>query len=165
MFQPFSTSQESRRGQLPRRFLLGQMLLRRNSTSQGSGSLVARSLLAASVILSPSIGCHHARKNGYRDLASTVGNDTACIDAIMCNVDAGAPPENFSEYASPPKTLRNVDWDNQTYRELTLGESVEIALTHSQVLRDLGARVLRNPDATASRENRALAETNPPNWR
>ncbi|WP_238383110.1 TolC family protein [Rubripirellula obstinata] len=131
-------------------------------TKSATGKLLGlRLLLSATVLLAPSVGCHQARKNGYHDLASTIGNDTACIDALMCNVDAGAPPETFSEYSSPPKTLRSVDWDDQTYRELTLGESVELALTHSQVLRDLGARVLRNPDATATRENRALVETDP----
>lgn len=118
-------------------------------------------MLAIVVTVASSPGCQQTKQNGYRNLASTIGNDTACIDAIMCEVDAGAPPDHLGEYAAAPKTLRSVDWDSTTYRELTLAESIELALTHSQVLRDLGARVLRNPEIVATRQTRALVETDP----
>ena len=116
------------------------------------------------VLMVLGMGCRSYRSNPYRDLASTFGNDTTCIDAIMCEVNVGAPPSpepSLSAVTSPPKTLRNLNWDTTTFRELSLSESIEIALSHSQVLRDLGARVLRNPATVATSENRPLVETDP----
>nr|WP_246112762.1 TolC family protein [Allorhodopirellula solitaria] len=103
-----------------------------------------------------------------KSLPETVGNDTQCVDAIMANVDAGAPPSRAAEAIAlttaplPPITIRDAaSMENATYRNLTLRETIQIALTNSEVLRDLNATVLRAPEQLSSQQSLPLVQTNP----
>ncbi len=109
------------------------------------------------------LGCR-----SYHSLHETVGNDTQCIDAIMANIDAGAPPSQMSEAITcstapvPPITIRDAaSLANAAYRDLTLSETIQIALSNSAVLRDLGGTILRAPDQLATEQNLPLVQTDP----
>ena len=114
-------------------------------------------MIACALIGSLALGC-----KGYRNLPETIGNDTQCIDAIMCEVDAGAPPVEMPPIPAAPLTLKSPEaLDTATYRDITLHETIQIALTNSNVLRDLGATVLRAPSLVATGETLGLVETDP----
>ncbi len=49
----------------------------------------------------------------------------------------------------------------QEYLDLSLEETMHLALASSKVIRDLGGLVLRAPDSVRTRQDAALAETNP----
>lgn len=98
----------------------------------------------------------------YHNLPETVGNSTACVDALMLEVDAGAPADSSIEISSAPMTLRTIsDFDTVAYRDMSLQETIEIALTNTEVLRDLGATVLRNPQVLANDQTIGIVETDP----
>jgi outer membrane protein TolC len=115
------------------------------------------------VLFAGLLGCR-----SYRSLHETVGNDTKSIDAIMANLDAGAPPSQMSEAIAkstapvPPITIRYAEsLANAAYRDLTLGETIQIALSNTAVLRDLGGTILRAPDQLATEQNLPLVQTDP----
>lgn len=123
-------------------------------------SLVTGAVLSAFAGL---LGCR-----ACKSLPETVGNDTACVDAIMANVDAGAPPSRPAEAIAlttaplPPITIRDASsLENATYRDLTLRETILIALTNSEVLRDLNATVLRAPEQLSTQQSLPLVQTDP----
>ncbi len=98
----------------------------------------------------------------YRDFPETVGHRTAEIDAIMRQVDAGAPVETIPEIPEPPLTLRTPeDFETAQYRDMSLDEVLRTALDNADVLRDLGATVLRFPQQVATSETLGLAQTDP----
>ena len=98
----------------------------------------------------------------YHNLPETIGNKTREVDIIMRNVDSGVPSSDPIETTPVPLTLRSpADFDSVEYLELSLQETINIALTNDSVLRDLGATVLRAPQAIATQELRGLAETDP----
>jgi hypothetical protein len=98
----------------------------------------------------------------YRNLPETVGNNTDYIDALMLDVDAGAPPHEMPAIPQTPITLRTLeDFEHATYRDIELQEAIEIALSNAEVLRDLGATVLRTPQLVSSGQTIGLSETDP----
>ena len=58
----------------------------------------------------------------------------------------------------PPLTLSGA---TPQYRDITLQEAVEIGLSNSRVMRDLGGTVLRSPATTRSIHTPGLVETDP----
>ncbi|TWU31543.1 TolC family protein [Novipirellula artificiosorum] len=114
-------------------------------------------VLACAVIGSTIAGCR-----GHRNLSETVCNDTACIDAIMKQVDAGAPAISIPDVSSPPLTVRTIeDFAAVDYQNLSLNEAIQTALEHSEVMRDLGATVLRAPQTLITQQTKPLAEFDP----
>ncbi|QDT12634.1 TolC family protein [Planctomycetes bacterium K23_9] len=111
------------------------------------------------ITLATAVGCR-----SYRNTAETIGNDTQMIDAIMREVDRGAQ-KSIAEpmpLTQPPLTLKTPEaFDNASYRELGLQETIMVALSNTSVLRDLGATVLRSPNAILSQETRSLAQMDP----
>lgn len=103
------------------------------------------------------VGCR-----SYHNIPETIGNNTDCIDVLMAEVDAGAPPRVLPAIPTAPLTLSTPEeFDRATYRDLTLQDSIQIALSNSDVLRDLEATVLRNPRLIMTRETMGLVETDP----
>ena len=101
-------------------------------------------------------------RHPYSNLPETIGNDTRAIDAIMREVDVGAPPKIITDLPTAPVTLRTqAELDNVSYRDMTLQEAIQIALTNSEVLRDLGATILREPQRIATEQVKGLVETGP----
>ncbi|MEM1070195.1 MAG: TolC family protein [Planctomycetota bacterium] len=120
---------------------------------------VRKTLLACLCALSvvPHSGC-----TANRNLRETVGQRTDEIDAIMCQVDAGAPLETVAEIPLPPLTLKTPeDFENVQYRDMELTEVLQVAMANANVLRDLGATVLRFPNQVVTTETLGLAQTDP----
>ena len=109
-------------------------MLKNNRRSMPATSTLM-SVVLCFFVMTIAVGCR-----SYSNLSETVCNDTTCVDALMCEVDAGAPPEHIPEIPAEPLTLRSPEaFDTANYRELSLQEAIQIALSNSQVLRDLGA--------------------------
>ncbi|QGJ72422.1 Cell division protein FtsK [Planctomycetales bacterium 10988] len=73
--------------------------------------------------------------------------------------DAKVPIKQQAIATLPPRKLS--DADNVVHRDISLEESTTIALQHSQVLRDLGGRVVTNPAAAATIYEPAIRESDP----
>lgn len=98
----------------------------------------------------------------YRSIPETIGQRTAEVDAIMAQVDSGAPPETVPEIPTAPLTLKTPeDFDTIEYRDMDLQEVLQVAMSNADVLRDLGAGVLRFPQQVATTETLGLAQTDP----
>ncbi|MFK8112328.1 MAG: TolC family protein [Rubripirellula sp.] len=98
----------------------------------------------------------------YRNVPETIGNSTISIDSLMNEVDAGAPATELPEIPVAPMTIRTPeDFEHATYRDMSLQESIQIALSNADVLRDLGATVLRSPQQLASGQTLGLSQTDP----
>ena len=104
----------------------------------------------------------------------TIGNNTCEVDQVMCQVDSGAQEVTYSQSYEEPVALKAVVFEEEAgegdaraegrgteYRDVTLEEVVQHAMTNSMVLRDLGATLLRTPTIVSTRYQRALLETNP----
>ena len=65
----------------------------------------------------------------YCNVPETIGNHTDCIDALMSEVDAGAPATQLPAIPPPPLTLRTPEeYDRVAYRDMTLEEAIQVAL-------------------------------------
>ncbi len=95
-------------------------------------------------------------------LQETIINDTSKIDSISARVD-NYQPEVFSDvHVGTPFTPRQRDnYDAIVYDDVTLDSVLSIAMSNSQVLRDLGGTLLRSPEAMATRFTMPLQETDP----
>jgi outer membrane protein TolC len=75
------------------------------------------------------------------------------------DVEIPANAWHSEESATPPPTTRRLeqleDWP------LTLQEAIELALSNSEVIRQLGGRVVANPESTSTVFDPALVETDP----
>ncbi len=136
-------------GRVAPRLILGASFGYWTSVVLATASIAVLSLIAT--------GC---RSHG--NLQETIGNRTDHVDRIMRIVDSGAPPEASPTVSAAPMTLRNAaDFENFEYWDLSLAETIEVALSNAEVLRDLGATVLRAPRMLATDQMQGLAETDP----
>lgn len=103
------------------------------------------------------LGCR-----SYHNLPETVGNNTSAIDAVMRQVDAGAPSTEPAEATPTPLTLRGpLDFDSVQYLDWSLQQTINLAMSNASVLRDLGATVIRAPQAVATEDLQGLSESDP----
>lgn len=63
--------------------------------------------------------------------------------------------------AATPSPLSLATPEAEEYLELSLEETVHLALANSQILRDLGGTVLRAPDGSRSKSDPSIVETDP----
>ena len=132
-------------------------MVNRNCNPRSVANRSLMRLITAALVGLFTLGCR-----SYHNLSETVCNDTDCIDSIMAEVDAGAPPKELPEIPDAPLTLKHPEeFDAATYRDMTLQEAIAIALSNAEVLRDLSATVLRAPELVASGETLGLVETDP----
>ena len=114
-------------------------------------------LVVLLAILMVSSGCsshYHWRK--------TVANDTSVVNSISRKVDEPQVEIMQAALTSAPITMRDRDrLESLTYLDLTLRQTLEIAMQNSQVLRELGGVALKNPDTISTKYNSALRETDP----
>jgi outer membrane protein TolC len=73
--------------------------------------------------------------------------------------DAEVQPSDDIFHSPDPNTLRNPQ--QKEFWDLTLDDAVRTALANSDVMRDIGGRVVTTPAGTTSRFDPALAEMNP----
>ncbi len=67
----------------------------------------------------------------------------------------------FDELIGPGEPRELTDSDQLEYRDLSLQEAIQLALHHSQVMRDLGGTVLRSPESLPTTFGPAVQETDP----
>ena len=109
------------------------------------------------ILIASIAGCHT-----YHNLPETIGNNTAAIDAIMQQVDSGVQCHVVEPIPKAPITLRTPEaFDSLVYHDLSMSAAIQIALTHSTVLRDLGATVIRSPQGLATEETKGLVQSDP----
>ncbi|HWL09508.1 MAG TPA: TolC family protein [Planctomicrobium sp.] len=117
--------------------------------------------ISAAILMSMSLtggsGC--STSPNYRE---TIGNDTTHVNAVMRRVDEKIDAVLTEDPLIEPHTLEKFSHKTeQTYRDLTLSEAVSLAMTNSEVLRDLGATVLRAPEVISTRYRQGIQQTDP----
>jgi hypothetical protein len=111
-------------------------------------------LLAVLMLNSGCTSNYHWRK--------TVANDTSVVNSISRKVDEPQVEIMEAALSSAPITVRDRDrLESLAYLDLTLRQTLEIAMQNSQVLRELGGVALKNPDTISTKYNSALRETDP----
>lgn len=97
-----------------------------------------------------------------KSLPETVGNQTHAVDHITQQVERPTVRIHSAAYSAAPVTVRDqAGIDQQSYRDLSLDEVLQIALQNSDVLRELGGAVLRNTAGTMTRYRRGLNSNDP----
>lgn len=121
--------------------------------------LIPRLLLVAmfSLLAVVQAGCRT-----YGQAKQTIGNDTTQVDRIMRRVDGRCEQQTSMVLADHPRTIEEFEQTGAPdYRDISLQEALDLALTNVQVLRDLGATVIRTPQATATYNLQAIRQTDP----
>lgn len=98
----------------------------------------------------------------YHQSALTICNDTSEVDAVMCQVDSGNLGGQIGTEDARPLTLDDFKAHGELqYWDITLDEALVTALANTQVLRDLGATILRTPDLVMTEQSLPLQQTDP----
>lgn len=117
----------------------------------------AAALLILSVAMSGFVGCA-----SYETYTKTVGNDTCEIDSLTAEAENPVPEIYQAAYSSAPITSKSLrDGQEIQYRDVTVGEVLQIALENSEVLRELGGTLLRTPETIRTRYATGLQQTDP----
>lgn len=104
------------------------------------------------------IGCSLSRSQ----LEKTVLNETAEIASISQRADFPSPTTYSAVDSAPPITINSADsLGSFDYRGITLVEAIHIATQNSNVLRELGGTVLRNPEAVKTYLAQQIQNTDP----
>lgn len=118
----------------------------------------SRALLLAGVICCVTqVGCAGPHKAARAIDGGTCG---PCLAVSQLQIDAPAKCcEDTNCTAPSPETIgENTD---VSYWDLPLNEAIQIALQESEVMRDLGGTILRNPAAVRTVQDPAIAYTDP----
>lgn len=117
----------------------------------------AATLLILSAVMSGFVGCA-----SYETYTKTVGNDTSEIDSLTAEAENPVPEIYQAAYSSAPMTSKSLrDGQEIQYRDVTVGEVLQIALENSEVLRELGGTILRTPETIRTRYTIGLQQTDP----
>lgn len=120
------------------------------------GFVLCRGLLAVCLVLAIS-GCR-----SRQTWQETVGNDTTAVQQMTRKVERPIAEVHSAAWSQAPVTVRHrADLENIRYRDMTLDEVLQLALQNSDVLRELGGSILRNPGGTHSRFTGPLAISDP----
>ena len=84
-----------------------------------------------------------------------------CIKPTLQSEDADVSPVSYEQVAGPGKPRSINDQANMKYRDLTLQEAIQLTLTHSKVMRDLGGAVIRLPESVRTSYDPATQESDP----
>lgn len=111
-----------------------------------------RAAVSLLVIVLPMLGCQSPPYEGpsghYQSLATAIEYPDVSVES-----------ESSVRNLARPTTLRTVE--EKDFWDVSLQEVVEITLQNSQVIRDIGGRVVSLPGATATRLDTALQEASP----
>jgi outer membrane protein TolC len=116
-------------------------------------------LLLSGALLAPG-GCHWqnsrhfeacVRSGAYEEVASAIEYPAETDCTAMSADESLASPEPWTISTS----------GTPEYRDISLEETIQLALANSRVLRDLGGAVVRAPAATRTATDPAIAETDP----
>ncbi len=128
-----------------------------SARSRLPASLFAGALAALLSILSTS-GCR-----SYHRPSETICQDTSCVDRIVSEIESEVPSQiTWTDQNTAPITLRSAsEIEALPHRELSLQQCISIAMQNKNVLRDLGAGVLRAPTMVQSDETEGLVRLDP----
>lgn len=130
-----------RSGPAPRRFAVGR----------------AAVLLLLSATFAGVVGC-----STYDTLQRTVGNNTDEIDSITAEAENPVPEVYAAVHASAPITSKSLRENSDIqYRDISVGDVLQIALENSEVLRELGGTMLRTPEGVRTRYTPGLQQSDP----
>lgn len=145
---------------------IDMLVVRQRETLRGSLSMpaarrprrfqVALATLATLAALSLTVGCRsfdeekHLGKADYRPYVEAV--ERPCIPPAQ-------PPTPEQGFLGPPPTVRN--FEQLEPWPLSLQEVTRIALMNSQVIRDIGGRVVTSPTLAPTIYDPAIQETDP----
>src|SRR5262249_51547999 len=73
--------------------------------------------------------------------------------------DAATPSDETIAATPAPQSLAGME--TEKYLDLSLEETMHLALANSRVLRDLGGLVLRSPDNVRATQDPSIVETDP----
>ena len=121
----------------------------------GWGSLIAQgtvlALLACGCSLSKdSVG--RANDSSYESQAV----DNPCVSSFDVGGDDNPLPTS-----DPPRTIRSDDPSELEYKDLSLDEAIQFAMSHSRVMRDLGGTILTAPDRMQTKYSSAMVTADP----
>lgn len=136
-------------------------------TKLGASKLHLKSMLARAVVAVPlgaslgltlAAGCASSHETWHR----TVNNETRAVDFVSGQIDHPAPAivEQVS-FSPAPVTVESGDIEDLIYVDQTLGQVIETALRNSEVIRDIGGRVLRSPDTVRTNLANDLQQIDP----
>jgi len=63
--------------------------------------------------------------------------------------------------SDPPRTIRSEDPSEIDYRDMSLDEAIEFAMSHSRLMRDLGGTILTAPDRMQTKYSAAMVTSDP----
>jgi hypothetical protein len=113
-------------------------------------------ILAAAALAGP--GCAYYRPTPDASL----GVDHAHYAHLARQIEYPAEPSPADDLiAATPRPLSLSVDEPQDYLDLSLEETIHLALANSKVMRDLGGLVLRSPDNIRTRQDPAVAESDP----
>ncbi|GIW92099.1 MAG: secretion protein [Pirellulaceae bacterium] len=122
-----------------------------------TGGLLLRRVWLAGVILSTVAGCAW-RHDDFR--AEAMARYEPILTKIeYADVDTAELSDERVRGSVAPHTVR--DPEHKEYWDLSLDEAVQIALANSQVMRDIGGRVVAAPAAVSTIYDPALQESSP----
>lgn len=115
--------------------------------------------LALLGVLAAAVGCHAGKKQAGKP-AGPGGIPLFATTATELELPATpTPSDDALLLLEAPRTLRSEG--TPEYWDLALDEAMQIALTHSKVLRDLGGQVLRSPATVRTIHGPAIEESDP----
>ena len=92
----------------------------------------------------------------------TVGNDTTELERVLTRKEQPEAEIYPASFSSAPVTVREEFMlENLQYRDVSLSETVTIAMQNSNVLRERGGVLLKNPESVASQYNPGVWQTDP----
>jgi outer membrane protein TolC len=134
-----------------------QFLLRSGPPPRRFAAGRAAALLLLSAAFAGVVGC-----STYDTFKTTVGNSTDEIDSITAEAENPVPDIYAEAQANAPITSKTLRENSEIqYRDVSVGDVLQIALENSEVLRELGGTMLRTPEGVRTRYTPGMQQTDP----
>lgn len=104
----------------------------------------------------------HAGCRTYGQAKQTICNDTSQVDRIMQRVESRFETDSPMTITEHPRTIAEFEQSTApNFWDLSLEQALDLAFSNVEVLRDLGASVLRAPQTVATENTQAIQQTDP----
>lgn len=117
------------------------------------------SWLAAAALIAPDVGCLHRFRHTPEASATVDADHYSSLARKIEFPDARTPSDDL--IAATPRPTALGQPEVQDYLDLSLEDTMQLAMASSKVMRDLGGLVLRVPDTIRTRQDPSVAETDP----
>src|SRR5579863_7825413 len=101
---------------------------------------------------------------GAKDLVNRANDSTYESQAVdnpcVSSFDEGGADHPLPG-CDPPRTIRSEDPSEIDYRNISLDEAIEFAMSHSRLMRDLGGTILTAPDRMQTKYSAAMVTSDP----